>query len=144
MELRYHFIPLSYKRNEHWIQDATLKASHCCQLCIRCCLVSQLCPALWWPHGLQSAWFLCPWDFPGKNPGVGCHVLLQGIFRTQGSNLHLLHHRWILYHWATWEAPQKIVVNTLPRASYPLSIGKEYSNLAFNLWIDSMRFLLYR
>ena len=20
---------------------------------------------------------LCPWDFPGKNPGVGCHFLLQ-------------------------------------------------------------------
>ena len=27
---------------------------------------------------------------PGKNPGVGCHALLQGIFLTQGSNLHLL------------------------------------------------------
>ena len=33
----------------------------------------------------------CPWDFPGKNTGVGCHFLLQGIFLTQGSNLHLLH-----------------------------------------------------
>ena len=29
---------------------------------------------------------------------VGCHVLLQGIFLTQGSNPHLLHYRWILYH----------------------------------------------
>ena len=29
---------------------------------------------------------LCPWDFPGKNTGVGCHFLLQGIFPTQGSN----------------------------------------------------------
>ena len=34
---------------------------------------------------------LCPWDFPGKNTGVGCHFLLQGIFPTQGSNLQLLH-----------------------------------------------------
>ena len=34
---------------------------------------------------------LCPWAFPGKNPGMGCHFLLQGIFPTQGSNLHLLH-----------------------------------------------------
>ena len=25
---------------------------------------------------------LCPWDSPGKNTGVGCHVLLQGIFLT--------------------------------------------------------------
>ena len=28
---------------------------------------------------------------PGKNTGVGCHFLLQGIFLTQGSNLHLQH-----------------------------------------------------
>ena len=34
---------------------------------------------------------LCPWDSLGKNPGVGCHALLQGIFPTQGLNLHLLH-----------------------------------------------------
>ena len=33
---------------------------------------------------------LCPWDSPGKNTGVGCHFLLQGIFPTQGSNLHFL------------------------------------------------------
>jgi len=37
--------------------------------------------------------------------GVGCHFLLQRIFSTQGSNLHLLHHRWILYHQAAREAP---------------------------------------
>ena len=34
-----------------------------------------------------------PWNFPGVNAGVGGHSLLQGIFLTQGSNLHLLHHR---------------------------------------------------
>ena len=34
---------------------------------------------------------LCPWDSPGKNTGVGCHALLQGIFPIQESNLHLLH-----------------------------------------------------
>ena len=33
---------------------------------------------------------LCPWDSPGKNTGVGCHTLLQGILPTLGSNLHLL------------------------------------------------------
>ena len=36
-------------------------------------------------------WLCCPWDFPGKNTGVGCHFLLQGIFWTQGSNSRLLH-----------------------------------------------------
>ena len=34
-----------------------------------------------WPTRL-----LCPWDFQGKNTGVGCHFLLQGIFLTQGSS----------------------------------------------------------
>ena len=44
----------------------------------------------------------------GKNTGVGCHALLQGIFTTQGSNplvqLQLLHCRQILHHSATREA----------------------------------------
>ena len=39
----------------------------------------------------------CPWDSPGKNTGVGCRALLQGIFPTQGSNPCLLH----LLHWNT-------------------------------------------
>ena len=29
-----------------------------------------------WPHELQPARLLCPWDSPGKNTGVGCHFLL--------------------------------------------------------------------
>ena len=29
------------------------------------------------PHLLQSTRLLCPWDFPGKNTGVGCHCLLR-------------------------------------------------------------------
>ena len=49
--------------------------------------------------------FVTPWTvahqaalsmgFPSKNTGVGCHAPLQGIFPTQGSNLHLL----CLLHW---------------------------------------------
>ena len=41
---------------------------------------------------------LHPWDFPGKNTGVGCHFLLQEIFLTQGLNLGLPHCRQVLYH----------------------------------------------
>ena len=44
---------------------------------------------------------------PGRNSGVGFHFLFQGIFSTQGSNLHLLWlyiDRQILFHWATWAA----------------------------------------
>ena len=31
------------------------------------------------PHGLQPTRLLCPWDFPGKSTGVGCHCLLQKL-----------------------------------------------------------------
>ena len=41
-----------------------------------------------------------PWDTPGKNTGVDCQLLLQGIFPAQGSNPHLLHCRHSVYHWA--------------------------------------------
>ena len=44
------------------------------------------------PHGLWPTRFLCPRNFPGKNTGVGCLFLLQGIVSTQRSNpWHLLH-----------------------------------------------------
>ena len=42
-------------------------------------------------HELQPARFLCPWDSSGKNTGVSCHALLQGVFLTHRSNPHLLH-----------------------------------------------------
>ena len=47
------------------------------------------------PHGLQHARLLCPWDFPGKNSGVGWHFLYQGIFPTKGLNPCL----WLLLRW---------------------------------------------
>ena len=40
-----------------------------------------------WTAACQA--LFCPWDSPGKNTGVNSHFLLQGIFQTQGSNLHL-------------------------------------------------------
>ena len=43
------------------------------------------------PNGLQPARFLCPWNLPGKNTEMSCHLLLQGIFLTEGSNPRLLH-----------------------------------------------------
>ena len=54
---------------------------------------------------LRPPWTLarqafCPWDSPGKNIEMGCHALLQGIFPTQGWNMHLLrllHCRQFLY-----------------------------------------------
>ena len=50
--------------------------------------------------------FGIPWTplstgFPSKNPGVGCHFLLQGVFPNQGSNPHL----WHLLHWQADSLP---------------------------------------
>ena len=48
-----------------------------------------------WPRGLQPTGPLHPWDFSGKNAGVGCNFLLQGIFLIKRSNPYLLR----LLHW---------------------------------------------
>ena len=62
---------------------------------------------------IQSCLTLCdPMDYslpgssghgnsPSKNTGVDCHDLLQGIFPTQGSNLHFL----CLLHWQVGSLP---------------------------------------
>ena len=59
------------------------------------------CQILWNPQD-HSLCPLCPWDFPGKNTGVDCHLLLQSIFWTQGWNHYLLpcRQRYLpLSHW---------------------------------------------
>ena len=72
--------PVSPKGNQPWVfterTDAEAEAS------------------ILWPHDGKS-WLISQTplsrDSPGKNTGVDCHALLQGIFPTQGSNLCLLH-----------------------------------------------------
>ena len=88
-----------------------------------------------WSHRLQPTRLPCPWNSPGKNTGVNCHFLLQGIFLTQGSNvscirrqiLYLLSHQgspYIYWHWVIslshlqmntqWRNPSiKTLMNTL-------------------------------
>ena len=51
-----------------------------------------------WTEGPR---LLCPWDFPGKNTGVGYNFLLQGIFLTQGLNPSLP----CLLHWQADSLP---------------------------------------
>ena len=45
----------------------------------------------WTPAVACQSKLLYLWNFPGKNVGVSCHFLLQGIFLTQRFNPHLLH-----------------------------------------------------
>ena len=43
-----------------------------------------------WPHGLQPTRLLCPWEFPGKSTGVGCHCLFLLCLRSQFNEFHQL------------------------------------------------------
>jgi len=54
----------------------------CVCVCVYHSVVSNFLP----PHGLKPVRLLYPWNFPGKNTGVGSHFLLQRIFPTQRSN----------------------------------------------------------
>ena len=59
------------------------------------------------PPRRQPDRLLCPWDFSGKNNGLGCHFLLQGIFPVQESKPHLLYWHadfFFFNNWATREA----------------------------------------
>ena len=78
----------------------------------------------------EPAKLLCPWDSLGKNTGVDCHALLQGIFPTQESNpclLQLLHcmHSLLLSH---QESLQLIYSNYLNKIRASL-VGQTVKNL---------------
>jgi len=60
---------------------------------------------------------ISPWDFPGKNTGVGFHFLLQGIFLTQGSNPSLFLDRGIflpLHHQESPYDPEILLLGIYP------------------------------
>ena len=61
------------------------------------CWVAQSCPTLCYPMDCSPPVTSVHGDSPGKNTGVICHALLQGIFLTLELNQSLLHCRWILY-----------------------------------------------
>ena len=67
---------LGFSRREHWSGLPFPSPMHESEKWKwRCSVVSDSSR----PHGLQPTRPLCPWDFPGKGTGVGCHCLLQVI-----------------------------------------------------------------
>ena len=67
------------------------------------------------PLGLLPARLLSPRDFPGKNAGVGCHFLFQGIFLIQELNLCLLH----LLPWQADSVPEPLNLFFSPSLCLP-------------------------
>ena len=57
------------------------------------CLVTQLHLTLCYPVDCSPSGSSVLGDSPGKNTGIGCHALLQGIFPAQASNPGLPHFR---------------------------------------------------
>ena len=92
------------------------------------------------PHGLYPARLLCLLDFLVKNTGVGCHFLLQRIFRTQGSDSHLLH--WQVgseppSHWGTPLLAYCLLINrhnTLLCSEWVNRSLRSYPNEPYHLW----------
>ena len=76
-------------------------------------------------HGLQPTRVFLPWDSPGKDTGVGCHFLLQGIFPTQGSNPGLLHCRQTLYHLSHQGSPKSLYCLIIRINISPVGGGRE-------------------
>ena len=78
-----------------------------------------------WPHGLQPTRLLCSWDFPGKDTGVDCHFLLQGVFPNPGIDPGLLHCRQILYQLSYEGSPYKIPKGLTNAVSYRIFLSSE-------------------
>ena len=96
-----------YKVWQHWCKLIRMSNYINIYVCVCVCVcvwVSrvQLCNPM---HSSQAPF---PWNSPGKNTGVGCYSLFQGISPTQGSNLSLLHCRQILHHLSQQGSPNNI------------------------------------
>ena len=70
IRLKFNFLT---RRAERWRKCWPIIAR------VQACVLSHCC-CVWL---FVDCRLLCPWDFPGKNTGVGCHALLHGIFPTQ-------------------------------------------------------------
>ena len=90
--------------------------------CAVLCLVTQSCPTLCKSMDCSPPGSSVHGDSLGKNTGVGCHALLQGVFSTQGLNPGLPHCRQILYHLSHWGNPR-----ILEWVAYPFSRGSSWS-----------------
>ena len=93
----------------------------------------QSCPTLCDPMDCSLPGSSAQWDSPGKNTGVGCHALLQGIFLTQGSNPHLL----CLLYWQTGSLP------LVPPGKPAQGLGKSNLILFGSILISRYAFSLY-
>ena len=96
-----------------------------------CCFSHVL---LLWPP--VTTRLLCSWDSPGKNTGVGCCPLLQGIFPTQGQTLVSYIAGWFFTIWTTREAPIWLFATPWTVCSLPGSFVHGILQAKILVWTD--------
>ena len=125
-----------------WISTLLLYLGYC-KICyslhedayiIGCAKLFLSCPTLCDPMDCSPARLLCLWDSPGKNSGVGCCTLFQGIFPTQGLNPYFLTTS------APWEAyitlsKDVLCLHKIPRSKTSVSYDSPIFNILRNLHI---------
>ena len=100
-----------------------------------------------WPHGLQTARLLCPWDFSGKNTGEGCisfssgssrprdqsgisyiSCLAGGFFTTEPPGKSIS---------KTWKQPKCLSIDGTVVKNLPL-MQETHKRCTFNLWVGKI------
>ena len=98
-----------------------------------CCVLSQSCLTLCDPMDCSPPGSSVHGDSPGKNPGMGYHVLLQGIIPTQESNQGLLHCRRILYQLSY------LYLLTRRQTYHPPIHPSKFPSLIYSFLVDVLR-----
>ena len=109
------------------------------QMCVCVCVVSRF-SCVWFFATLWTVACQVPlsMEFAGKNTRVGCHVLLQGIFLTQGLKLHLFKSPTLAGGFfttsPTWEARTRMNWKKIQPAPSYLFAGRQFSMDLFHFY----------
>ena len=86
----------------------------CVCVCVCVCVSSSTVSDSLQPHGLQPARLFCSWNSPGKNTGVGCCALLQGILSRTLFNksqwMVFAIHYWPIHSTSTYYSPWLLMI----------------------------------
>ena len=138
-QLKYNFLwlpPCPHIMSDSFILCFFL---HYANACVVLCLVAQSCLTLCSAMDCSPPGSSVHGDSPGKDTRVGCHVLLQGIFPTQGSNPGLPHCQQILYHLSHQGSP-----GILEWVAYPISRGSSWPRNQIGVFCIAGGFFTHR
>ena len=89
------------------------------------------------PHGPEHTRFHCPWDFPGKNTGVGFHSFSKGSSQPRGWTKVFCIGKQILYHCKSESESHSVVSDSLR----PCGLYSPWNSPGQNTGVGSLSFL---